>query len=479
MTMNSVRRHQMQRYARLSLILVALLTTVLPGRAAGEVISIETRHSHLLKTQAPIIRASVANPKVVDVNVLTPHQILIIANTKTAGSTNLILWFEGEQIKNYDIHVYRVIPRSILTALENRIVDLAPNVAVEVLEGGTEPEESGIILKGEVNSQETLNRILAVADSFGIPYFNLMRLTGSQQVQLKVIIAEISKSGLRQMGVNFARMGERLGVGILKGGGGSSVNFSTGSKINNQRNKIPYTVGNPFATAFQIALNAPERNWMGILSLLKTQGLARSLATPTLVTMNGQEAKFQAGGEFPVPVPGDRGSVTINYRKYGVLLSFTPYIIDQNTITLEVSPEVSSLDYSVQVSSGGATVPGLTTRRATTTLQLNSGQTFAMAGLLQENYSQTVHKIPFFGDIPFVGGMFTAKEHAIQERELVVMVTPTIVQAMAPEQVPPLPGHHLQTQTSDTDFFIKNKLENIGPSESAASRFRGNTGFIK
>ncbi len=476
MTINRVERHQKQLQAILSLILILFLIAVIPSRGQGEVISIETRHSQLLKTQQPIIRASVANPDVADVKVLTPHQVLIIANTKRAGSTNLILWFEGEQIKNYDIHIHRVIPRATLTAIENRIADIAPDVKVAVLEGGTGPDEASIILKGEVSSQATLNQILTVAKSFGIPYFNLIRLTGSQQVQLKVLIAEISKSGLRQMGVNFAHMGEQLSVGILKGAEGSGpVDFSNdGTTL-----EANYTGNTPFATAFQISMNAPTQDWMGILSLLKTQGLARSLATPTLVTMNGQQATFHAGGEFPVPVPGKEGNVSIDYKEYGVMLEFTPYIIDQDTITLKVSPEVSFLNYSVQVSSGGATVPGLSKRRATTTLQLKSGQTFAMAGLLQEDYHQTDHKIPFFGDIPFIGGLFTAKEHSIQERELVVMVTPTIVQAMAPEQVPPLPGNHLQTRTSDSDFFIKNKLENMGPPQPASSEFRGNTGFIK
>lgn len=458
-------------------LMIGILLTLGPARArAGETIILETRHSHLLRTSEPITRASVGDPEIADVSVLTPSSILVVARTKHAGSTSLILWFGEDRVKTYDVHIYTTIAPGILAAIRDRIAELAPGVNLVVLEARTDPDDPSLLLKGEVDSQETLNHILSVAGSFGIRCVNMIRLTGSQQVQLKVVIAEISKSGLRQMGISFSRMSDQLGVGIFKGASETSATLS-GSGTG--ETDAVSTISAPFGTAFQIALNATGHNWMSIISLLKSQGLAKSLATPTLVTMNGQRAEFQAGGEYPVPVQGDSGNVTIEYRDYGVMLAFTPYILDRDTITLEVNPEVSTLDYSVQVSSGGATVPGLTTRKATTTLQLKSGQTFAMAGLLQEDYYQTINKIPFLGDIPYIGSLFTSKEHSVQERELVVMVTPTIVRAMEENQVPGLPGRDVTTRTGDTAFFIENRLENTGQPEAGRPVFTGRTGFIK
>jgi len=451
-----------------------LMTGSLPVNAS-ENVYVEIRHSRLIKTKKPITRAAVANPKTADVEVLTPTSVLLIAKSKTPASTSLILWFGEDHVRTYDIHVFSTIPAKALTALKKRILGMAPGVTVELLDTGAGENAQTLILNGEVSSQQILNQVLNLVKGFGMEPLNLIKLTGSQQVQLKVMIAEVSNSALRDMGINFAHVSDNFGVGIYKGGSTSSFGESDNDSNSGD---LEYTIGESFSSAFQIAMVSTKGNWLGVLSLLKTQGLARSLATPTLVTMNGQKAQFQAGGEYPVPMEGEDGP-TIEHKEYGVMLSFTPYIIDKDTITLEVSPEVSSLDYSVEVSSGGTTVPGLNTRKATTTLQLKSGQTFAMAGLMQENYYQTVHKIPFLGDMPFIGSLFTAKEHSISESELVVMVTPTIVRAMNPAQVPGLPGNEIKTRTTDTDFFIQNDLDTTKQERTTRTEFKGKTGFIK
>ena len=468
-------------------ICAVVLSGSLPVKAS-ENIYVELRHSRLIKTDHPITRAAVANPKTADVEVLTPTSVLVVAKSEEPASTSLILWFGEDRVQTYDVHVYSAIPAKAFAALKERIAGMAPDVTVELFDAVAQERAQTIILKGDVSSQQILNRILNLVKSFGIEPLNFIKLSGSQQVQIKVVIAEVSNSALRNMGVSFGSFNDQLSGALYKGGGTSSVDFSsttdsvlnrgTGDIKTHQVTQTNYTIGETFSSAFQLALGSSRNNWLGILNILKTQGLARSLATPTLVTMNGQKAEFQAGGEYPVPVQGESG-VTIETQEYGVMLSFTPYIIDKNTITLEVSPEVSSLDYSVEVSSGGSTVPGLTTRKATTTLQLTSGQTFAMAGLMQENYYQTVHKVPFLGDMPFIGSIFTSKEHSISETELVVMVTPTIVRAMDQAQVPPLPGDEIKSKTTDTAFFIQNDLGTNQKSGKTLLQFKGNTGFIK
>jgi len=444
---------------------------------AGETISIEVHHSYLLQTEKPIIRASVADPKIADVTMLTPTQILVVSKAKVSGSTSLIIWYDEKTIIAYDIIVYTTIRPWIVTAIKDRISTIAPKIKIDIIGAGVAPEEETILLKGSVASQEVLNQILTIVESFNIKYYNLIRLTGSQQVQLKVVIAEISKSGLKQMGLNFSRMSQNLGIGLFKGQpkGTDTTQENASTVLVTASDNL----STPFGNAFQIALTATKYNWLAMISLLKGQGLARSLATPTLVTMNGQEAEFQVGGSFPVPVQGDSGSISIQNIPYGVILKFTPYIIDREVITLKVSPEVSYPDFSLGVTAGGATVPGLATRKADTTLQLKSGQTFAMAGLLKENFYQTVNKIPFLGDIPFIGTAFTSKETNHSETELLIMVTPTIVRAMEEEKVPGLPGKEIKTKISDIDFFIKNKFEGSEESDEKQAVFKGKTGFIK
>ena len=226
-------------------------------------------------------------------------------------------------------------------------------------------------------------------------------------------------------------------------------------------------LSSPFASAFQVAMHAVEDDTLAILSLLKGQGLSRTLASPTLVTMSGQEADFLVGGEYPYPVEGEEGSTNIQYKTYGVMLRFTPTVVGEETITLRVEPEVSSLDFSTSVTSGGASVPGLRTRRGATTLQLKDGQTFAMAGLLKETSQETVNKFPFLGDIPMLGTLFTSKEYQQKESELVIIVTPRLVRPMNADEVPPLPGENREKGLSDADFFLLNRLSRPGGTEAA------------
>ncbi|HDM78632.1 MAG TPA: hypothetical protein ENG51_19540 [Deltaproteobacteria bacterium] len=216
-------------------------------------------------------------------------------------------------------------------------------------------------------------------------------------------------------------------------------------------------VTSPLGGAFQVLLHSFQDDSLAMLTLLKSQGLARFLATPTLVTMSGQEASFRVGGEFPIPVTSTYGAVNVEYKKYGITLRFTPYVVDRETITLNVSPEVSSPDFSLAIASGGVSVPGLKTRVGYTTLQLKDGQTFVMAGLLRENSYILNDKIPFLGDLPYLGTFFTRKQFEKDETELIVVVTPHLVRPLNPGEVPALPGENMQDNISDFDFFLTNK----------------------
>ncbi|MCP4115257.1 MAG: hypothetical protein GY737_07555 [Desulfobacteraceae bacterium] len=458
------------------------------GAEKGEPVRIQLHHSYLMKTRSPIIRAAVADSNIADVSVITPTQVLIVAKSKKSASTTLILWKDENRAETFHIEVYTPMPPSILGLMKARVNDIAPAVEIEILPVRQSSGKRSIILKGEVPSPAILEKVLTVVKSFDIKFFNLINLTGPQQVQLKVVIAEISKSGLKQMGVNFLSTGDNSRLGIFKGGTNEGISeFTTEENIGTNSPgtertatmESTHTITSPFASAFQIAMNSSKNNWLGMISLLKNQGLAKSLASPTLVTMNGQRASFQVGGSYPIPVQTDKGGISIEYNSYGIKLNFTPFILDQETITLEVTPEVSAPDFSLGVTAAGVTVPGLKERKVTTTIQMKNGQTFALAGLLKEEAFLTTNKIPFVGDIPYLGTLFTSKETQHQETELVIIVTPRIVRPLNKGEVPILPGQELGNMIGDFDFFINNDLDLTKKPEKSVPVFKGKNGFSK
>lgn len=473
-------------------------------------IEIDMDKSFVKQTEKVIARVSVANPDIADVQAITPRQILVIG--KKAGSTNLIIWPENEENDDlkgeekaqvYDIDVY--VSFSLIETIHNTIRRLVPGARINI-----QRAKNGVILDGEVESQYMLERVLGIVRSYVdvSPDNNLVTVAGCQQVQLEVKIAEVSRSGMKQMGLGFLNNND-WSIGLFTSG---SVNGKTTANNSGLPASITESIdsfGNysrtvsgggisrdmgssiqmesPFSSAFQIVLHAVEDNSLTMLSLLKGQGLSRILASPTLVALSGQEAEFMVGGEYPYPVQGEFGQNSIEYKRFGIMLNFTPTVVGKETISIQVQPEVSSLDYSASVTTGGVVVPGLRTRKGSTTLQLKDGQTFAMAGLINEEVQWTLNKVPFLGDIPVLGTLFTSKEFQRSESELVIIVTPRLVRAMNPDEVPPLPGESEIGHVNDTDFFLKNRVSapDINSNKTERNRetivpeFSGKTGFSR
>ena len=190
--------------------------------------------------------------------------------------------------------------------------------------------------------------------------------------------------------------------------------------------------------------NAASTSWTGFVDALKEENLVKVLAKPTLMALNGQEAAFLAGGEFPIPVPQAFGLVTIQFKKFGVGLVFTPNVLSSKHISLNVAPEVSELDFSNAIRTQGFTVPAITTRRATTTIELADGQSFAIGGLLRDNVRESVKKVPFLGDVPILGALFRSSSFQKNETELVIIVTPHLVKPL-----------DMNAQTLPTDYFVE------------------------
>src|SRR4030043_473352 len=309
------------------------------------------------------------------------------------------------------------------------------------------PDEKGVrvnttqetvTLSGNVSNAANLSQVLTIAESYyPKKVVNLLEVGGVHQVMLEVRVAEMSRSLTRRLGFKFGYISN------------SGVNF--GVSLLNNLTSASATTG--AITGFGSAINAIFRftgagaTWTTFIDALKEEGLVKVLAEPTLITLSGKEAEFLAGGEFPIPVPqpGAAGTtITIEYKSYGVMLNFMPVVLSNNKISMRVSPVVSDLDFSSAVALGGYVVPGLTTRRVSTTIELPEGQSFAIAGLLKENVREVVSKFPVLGDIPILGALFRSSSFQKNETELIVIVTPHLVKPL-----------DLTKQSLPTDQYIE------------------------
>ncbi|MBV8312979.1 MAG: pilus assembly protein N-terminal domain-containing protein [Planctomycetaceae bacterium] len=299
---------------------------------------------------------------------------------------------------------------------------------------------------------------------------NLLRVPGSQQVMLKVRIAELNRTALRTIGSNFLGVDPKTGAIVgsqiaspVSAAGQVGVNPPLGSHLfGSATAPIEGLSSTGGTTVFGIFRDG---NFMFTLNALRTNGLLKILAEPNLVAFNGQKASFLAGGEYPVPVPqvsaaGVAPTVTVQFKEFGVRLGFVPYILDGDRIRLTVAPEVSNIDFSIAVTlvAGGSPVPGLDTRKALTTVELEQGQTLAIAGLLQLQLNGTTNRIPGLGDLPIIGEFFSNTTSSRTELELVVLVTPYLIEPMHHDQVPPTPGDEVK-EPNDLELFFLNRIE--------------------
>jgi pilus assembly protein CpaC len=299
---------------------------------------------------------------------------------------------------------------------------------------------------------------------------NLLRVPGSQQVMLKVRIAELNRTALRTIGSNFLGVDPKTGAIVgsqiaspVTAAGQVGVVPTLGSHLYGSATApIAPVTSSGGTTVFGIFRDG---NFMFTLNALRTNGLAKILAEPNLVAFNGQKASFLAGGEYPVPVPqvsasGVAPTVTVQFKEFGVRLGFVPYILDGDRIRLTVAPEVSTIDTAIAVTlvAGGSPIPGLETRKALTTVELEQGQTLAIAGLLTLQLNGTTDRIPGLGDLPIIGPFFSNTSSMRTETELVVLVTPYLIEPMHHDQVPPTPGDEVK-EPNDLELFFLNRIE--------------------
>ncbi|SKA90581.1 pilus assembly protein CpaC [Paucidesulfovibrio gracilis DSM 16080] len=385
--------------------------------------------STILRTDRDVTRVSLANPEAADVIVVSPRQIYL--SGKAPSTTTLTLWGGKERI----LRVYDLAVNADVTELKRMLHQVLPaETGIKVL-----PTASSVTLAGTVSSTANLDTALTLAENFAPEHVvNLLQVGGVHQVMLEVRIAEMSRSVTRRLGFNFRFTdGSNVAYSLLNNLTGISDGVSTLGE--NVSGWISGSVAG--ATAFDLFLDA-----------LKTNGLAKILAEPNLVCLSGETANFLAGGEIPVPVPSGLGTLAIEYKPFGVWLEFTPTVLGEGRINLMVSPEVSELDPDHGVTIESITVPALTTRRASTTIELRDGQTFAVAGLLKDNVRENIHKVPGLGELPVLGMLFRSSDYLKEQSELVILVTPHLAKPtnMAGQSLP-TDGFN---DPSDLEFYL-------------------------
>ena len=383
-----------------------------------------------MKSSQSVKRVSIGDPEIADFILISPREVYLTG--KSPGTTNLTLWQNKKVVSIYDLEVSYDV-----SALKQKLNLILPNEKdLTVFASG-----NSITLSGRISSTANLSQALSLAEAYAPKenVRNLVEVAGIHQVMLEVRVAEIQKTLLKQLGVNFTyNNGDEFAGNLIN-------NLATLVDPNDANlNWGPYGLFVSPAVNALFRFNKGNSTWTGFVDALHDDGLLKVLAEPTLIALSGETASFLAGGEFPIPVPQGLGTVAIEYKPYGVALGFTPIVIGEDKINITVAPEVSELDFSTAVRIEGFLVPGLTSRRAETTVDLADGQSFAIAGLLSERVRDSYSRYPKLGDIPVLGALFQSRNFQKQESELVIIVTPHLVKPV-----------DMENQTLPTDFYIE------------------------
>ena len=440
----------MKRHIRRLILAFLMLMTLLAAPVHAEITILNTEapdvirivldKSTILNSDTPMTRVSLAQPGAASIVVLSPTQIYVTG--QTLGTTTLTLW-QGKRVSA----VYDLVITPDVTRLKRMIHEILPmEKNIQVLSSG-----ESITLSGYVTNTGNLTSVLALAEAEAPEkVVNLLRVEGVQQVMLEVRVAEMSRSALKRMGINMAAI---------------FSNFTIYSFLNNLTSlNADGTISMTDNINSAIQYNNGSTNIAGFIDALKANGLARLLAEPNLTCVSGESADFLVGGEIPIPKPGSLGNVTIEFKPFGVGLEFTPTVLSSGNINLHVSPEVSELDYANAVSFDGYEIPALSTRKATTVVNLADGQSFAIAGLISESLRESSQRFPVLGDVPILGSLFRSTSYQKSKSELVIIVTAHLVKPLDMTRQT-LPGDDFK-EPSDYEFYMLGLLEGRRDTES-------------
>lgn len=439
-----------------------------PARGlAAESLTVLVDRAIVVESDQAFAELSVAQPEIADVQPLSERAIYILG--RSSGSTTLtLLGAGGRLISNVTVRV-----QPDLSELKARLGTLLPGEAVEVRSAG-----GGLVLSGIVSGAAKVDRAMALARAYaGDNVTNMMTVGGTQQVSLRVRIAEMTRNAAEDLGIN---------LGVIATNNRASPFISTGDRIRleNSQGTVPPADGfanilssfGTFGALFSIA-----NNYLLDVQIdaLEEKGFARMLAEPTLVALSGNEADFLAGGEVPIPAIDSEGNVDVEFKPVGVNVIFRPTVLDDDLINLAVSAEVSDVDPALSTESDGFDIVGFNVRRATSVIELRDGQSFAIAGLYSDDFADTVRQVPLLGDIPVLGTLFRSTDYQRNETELVIIVTVNLVTPVDRGVELELPTDRVSIPTRGELFLLGNVEAGAGrPLFSAPRGIDGNHGYV-
>ena len=417
------------------------------GSVHAGTIEVPLNKSQVVTADRPIAKAMIggsedSKERIADVVPITDRSIYVLG--KKMGTTSLTLYDSAGRV----LSVMDIAVGPDVIALDDQLRQLVPGEKIDA-----SISNDSVVLTGVVSSAGAADRAVQLARTYaGEKVVNLMTMGASQQVMLEVRFAEVSRSTGKEIGV---KLSGRSNNGTFSGVTGTGSGFQPGVPgttettidgngnvtVKNSGAVLPFLSATPISGAFSVlrkSFGLGNVDITAMINALETRGLAKTLAQPTLVALSGEKASFLVGGEFPVPVnqtSGDGGAITVEFKPFGISLAFTPTVLGDKTISLVVNPEVSAIDNNASLRIGDLVIPGLRTRRASTTLELRDGESFALAGLIARDFETTVEQIPLLGSIPILGALFRSSGFKKGETELLIVVTPHLVQPIRPEQV--------------------------------------------
>ena len=437
--------------------------------AASRPLSVPMNRAVVVESDQPFSQLSIANPGIADISTLSDKSIYVLG--KAPGRTTLtLLGADGQLITNVEV---RVTPD--IAEFKERLQQILPNQKIDV-----RTANDGIVLSGTVSSTAKMDRALDLAERYAPKRVsNLMVVGGTQQVMLKVRFAEMQRSVAKNLSSSLAISGPGIAAGT-----GTMLNTNTGTGTLNASSVFTNRQVTPKSNdqgAVTIGFSAGSLQFAMLLEALESKGMVRTLAEPNLTALSGQEARFLAGGEYPIPVLDKNGNVSVQYKPFGVQLNFTPTVVDDNIINLKINAAVSGIDSTVSFTNGGISISGFKKRETSTTVELRDGQSFAIAGLLQDDFTDLIGQVPWLGDIPVLGALFRSADYERKQSELVIIVTPHLVTPSMGEALS-LPTDRV-TPPSEKNFFLYGKAARVrklnGPAgEVARQNFSGSYGYV-
>jgi pilus assembly protein CpaC len=433
-------------------------------------LNVSINRAVVVESDVPFAELSVANPQVADIATLSDKTIYVLG--KAPGRTTLtLLGADGRLISNVEV---RVSPD--LGEIKERLREILPGEPIQV-----RTANDGLVLSGTVSSGGKIDRALDLAERYAPgAVSNLMSVGGTQQVMLKVRFAEMQRSVSKDLS---ASLGFRTGPGRVGGSGFTQTlqeNGNSGTVLTTDGTPGSYISNRNRNGAFSLGFGSNSLRAVIVLEALETKGLVRTLAEPNLTALSGQEASFLAGGEYPVPVTSEDG-IAIEYRPFGVELRFTPTVVDQDIINLRLATSVSGIDTTITLEQAGFRVNAFTKRSSSTTVELRDGESFAIAGLLEDDFRNLNGQVPWLGDIPILGALFRSANYERRQSELVVIVTAHLVSPIRGN------GYVLSTDRirppSERDFFLRGQVSSraqggSGGSALAEQDFSGSYGYV-